>query len=94
MISKEQLKAEIDQLPDDAAVERIYRAVQANLLVKGTDKLQHDSRSGIRKDKKSLIGQFISCLMGRAWKRKKTGMVLRDFQGRFDKENVRIKAYD
>lgn len=93
MITKEQLKAEIDQLPDEA-VDRIYHVVQANLRKKGTDDLRHVSPSGIRKEKQSLIRKFISWLLGRAWKRKEVGMVLRDFQGRFDKENVRIKAYD
>lgn len=93
MITKEQLKAQIDQLPEEA-VPDVYQSLLSKLRIKGRSVQATGSLIVIRKKKNSMTQRFIAWLLGNIPKNQEQNLILRDFQGRFDNEDIRAKAYE
>ncbi|MCB9313110.1 MAG: hypothetical protein H6568_10090 [Lewinellaceae bacterium] len=93
MITKEELKAQIDQLPEEA-VQGVYQSLRSKLLIKGKSGNVTGSRMVSRKNRNSVIKRFIAWLISKFSKHQEKNLILRDFHGRFDHEDIRPKAYE
>ena len=93
MITKEQLKAQIDQLPDEA-VQGVYQVLRSKLRIESSGIKATGSQLVDGVKRRSVIQRFIAWLFGRIPKHQEKNLVLHDFQGRFDKVDIRTKAYE
>ncbi len=93
MITKEQLKAQIDQLPDEE-VQGAYQVLRSKLRIESSAIKATGSQLVMGKKRRSLIQRFIAWLLGKIPKHQDRNLALHDFKGRFDKEDIRTKAYE
>lgn len=93
MITKEQLKEQIDQLPDEE-VQGVYLTLRSKMRMEGAGIKAIGSHLAGRKKRYSVIQRFIAWLFGNFAKNRKRKLVIHDFQGRFDQDDIRVKAYE